>query len=118
MASGAALQERFTTRTDGGTVFASGHLDRRAADSLLDTVTALRHDGAENIVLDLGGVSGVDGHGVRVLAALQHTLATHSGQLVLRNAGPRVAAALLAGQLAFQPRPRVRDRSLPDTADS
>ena len=50
--------------------------------------------------LDVAGLTHIDAAGVKLLAALQHSLSTHGGQLSIVNAAGPVRAQLQDGQIA------------------
>lgn len=76
------------------TVHARGELDLLTADLLRGTIDVLLRAGRRDIVLDVAELTSIDRAGVKLLAALQHTLSTHTGRLTIINASPRINAAL------------------------
>jgi anti-anti-sigma factor len=82
-----------------GTVRVSGHLDRWTAPAVFDGVLRLTRAGHGAIDLDVQDLASVDACGVKLLLALQHTLATHSRLLCIRNAHDAIAEALAGGQV-------------------
>lgn len=67
---------------------ARGELDRHTVDLLWGTIDVLLRAGHHRITLDLAEVSSIDAAGVKLLVALQRSLATHCGELTVTNARP------------------------------
>jgi anti-anti-sigma regulatory factor len=86
------------------TVTARGHLDHLTVELLWGTIDVLTREGRYEVTLDLAELSGIDEAGVKLLAALQHSLATHSGGLSIINACPSVCDALERHQVATRAR--------------
>lgn len=82
---------------------ARGQLDLLTVELLRGTIDVLLRAGRYNITLDLAELSSIDTAGVKLLLALQHSLATHSGELTIINARPPVWDELERGQVAARP---------------
>lgn len=82
------------------TAHARGELDLLTVDLLWDTIDVLIRAGHYRVTLDLADVTGIDAAGVKLLIALQHSLATHAGELTIINPQPPVWDALERGQVA------------------
>lgn len=87
------------------TAHARGELDRLTVDLLWGTIDVLIRAGHYRITLDLADVTKIDAAGVKLLAALQHSLATHAGELTIINARSRVWDALQHGHVVAVPLP-------------
>jgi anti-anti-sigma factor len=82
------------------TVTARGHLDRSTVDLLWATIDVLTRAGHYEVTLDVSELLSIDEAGVRLLAALQHSVATHDGELTIINARPSICDALDRHQVA------------------
>lgn len=85
------------------TVHARGKLDLLTVDLLWGTIDVLIRAGHYHVTLDLADVASIDAAGVKLLVALQHSLATHAGELTIINSQPAVWDALHRGQVAASP---------------
>ena len=81
--SAAVLSETVDTRA--GLIRARGRLTAQGADLLRGTATQLRASGHTRVVLDLGGVSEVDGAGLAILDRLYSSFSADGGQLLITH---------------------------------
>lgn len=84
------------------TVRTRGELDLDSIDLFSDAIDLLVHAGCLTITVDLAGLIAIDAAGTRLLAALQHSLSTHSGDLELINAASAVYQALTQAQVVVR----------------
>lgn len=61
---------------------------------IYDTVTKLRHEGHDRLILDVAEVVYADSSGIGVLLHLRRTVASWNGRLILAGASERLRASL------------------------
>lgn len=82
------------TMTDDGGVALVGRLDVRGAAAARDALHEALARGAGRLVVDLSGVELLDATGLGVLVGAHRRARLDGRELVLRDAGPRVARLL------------------------
>ena len=98
-----AASGKFTAQADAdtATVRARGDLDVLSVDSLWATIDLLINAGCYDLTLDLSALSSIDEAGLKLLAALQHSLLSKNGNLRIIDARRSVCEALQRAQITF-----------------
>ena len=85
--------------TDDGGVELAGRLDVRGAAAAREALHEALARGSDRLVVDLSGVELLDATGLGVLVAAHRRARLQDRELVLRDAGPRVARLLALTRL-------------------
>ncbi|MGZ4609537.1 MAG: STAS domain-containing protein [Actinomycetes bacterium] len=72
----------------------SGRLDAQTDDLLVGCCRSWADDGVRAAVLDLAGLTGMDGHGLASLVRCRRVLRAHGGRLRVVNAPADLAATM------------------------